>query len=264
MTVSKILITTGDNDDGHQTTSEIKDLSIKGGNKCINWPDFPISVSQAQGGLIKDTVMICGGRYGGANGEIFDECYSLTAQKATFVTHMSVRRYWAASIVIRNKYLWITGGYDGGGLYLSSTELVNVHGSIAGPDLPLGLVDHAMVAVNYSCSMVIGGHKQGSLIASTYYYDYINDEWTNGPSLIHRRWYHAAGIVTDEVTNENFVAVTGGYNGFYLGTEVLYDVEWVEGKRKDALKNYIVERLLTKCSYHSIITLNRNSLICFG
>ena len=42
---------------------------------------------------------------------------------------------------------------------------------------------------------------------------------------------HAAGIVTDEVTDEHFVAVTGGYDsGSYLdSTELLQDGEWVQG-----------------------------------
>ena len=45
------------------------------------------------------------------------------------------------------------------------------------------------------------------------------------------RMWHAAGIVTDEVTGEDFVAVTGGYGSGYLdSTEILQDGEWVQGK----------------------------------
>ena len=48
------------------------------------------------------------------------------------------------------------------------------------------------------------------------------------------RYEHAAGIVTDEVTDEALVAVTGGSyysNGWiYLdSTEILQDGEWVQG-----------------------------------
>ena len=47
---------------------------------------------------------------------------------------------------------------------------------------------------------------------------------------------HAAGIVTDEVTDEHFVAVTGGCNGDCLdSTEILQDGEWVQGKMNDTL-----------------------------
>ena len=46
---------------------------------------------------------------------------------------------------------------------------------------------------------------------------------------------HAAGIITDKVTNEHFVAVTGGNDyrsgRFYLdSTEILQDGKWVQGK----------------------------------
>ena len=45
------------------------------------------------------------------------------------------------------------------------------------------------------------------------------------------RYQHAAGIVTDEVTGEHFVAVTGGYySGYWDSTEILQDGEWVQGK----------------------------------
>ena len=48
------------------------------------------------------------------------------------------------------------------------------------------------------------------------------------------RYTHAAGIITDEVTSEHFVAVTGGYypdlDLDLDSTEILQDGEWVQGK----------------------------------
>jgi hypothetical protein len=191
---------------------------------CNNWPDFPISIFGATGGLIGDTVIICGG----FDGSSVDECYSLTSEKATLFTHISVGRDGAASIVINDNTLWVTGGFGGG--YLASTEYVKVTGSMLGPDLPMALYYHAMVAINSTCSMVIGGYSTG-YHASTFYYDRNEGEWINGPSLMQARERHAAGIVTDEVTDENFVAVTGGYGYRDLdSTEILRDGEWVQGK----------------------------------
>ena len=67
--------------------------------------------------------------------------------------------------------------------------------------------------------------------AFTFFYDHDEGEWINGPSLMQARRDHAAGIVTDEVTDENFVAVTGGYDGGNSdSTEILQDGEWVQGK----------------------------------
>ena len=196
---------------------------------CNNWPDFPIGVYGATGGLIGDTVIICGGYAGG----YVDECYSLTSEKATLVTHMSVGRYYAASIVINDNTLWVTGGYGSG--RLASTEYVNLTGSMLGPDMPMALSSHAMVAINSTCSMVIGGRDENYYYSAlTFFYDHNEGEWINGPSLMQARVFHAAGIVTDEVTNEQFVAVTGsgGSAGYSESTEILQDGEWVQGTKK--------------------------------
>ena len=125
----------------------------------------------------------------------------------------------------------------GGG---ASTEYVKMTGTMPGPDLPIYyLYRHAMVAINITCSLVVGGYYNGKT-ASTFFYDHDEGEWTTGPSLMQARIWHAAGIVTDEVTDENFVAVTGGSyysNGFvYLdSTEILQDGNWVQGNINDAL-----------------------------
>ena len=221
ITVSKFLVTTGTNTDGFQTTSKIVDLTVKGGNMCSNWPKFPQGVYAATGGLIGDTVIICGGW----DGSWVDECYSLTSKKAKLVTHMSVGRTYASSIVINDNTLWVTGGWGGD----ASTEHVKTSGTMPGPDLPIALSKHAMVAINSSCSMVIGGDP--SYTGLTFFYDHNEGEWINGPSLMQARGYHAAGIVTDEVTDEHFVAVTGGYDGDdnLDSTEILQDGNWVQG-----------------------------------
>ena len=126
---------------------------------CNNWPNFPISVNGATGGLIGDTVIICGGVDGDYNYNYVDVCYSLTSEKRTLVTHMSFGRRGAASIVINDNILWVTGGYgcSYGCGYLASTEYVTVTGTMLGPDLPMTLSHHAMVAINSTCAMVIGG-----------------------------------------------------------------------------------------------------------
>ena len=230
-------MTAGEGSGGLQTTSEIADLTVKGSNKCNNWPDFPISVYKATGGLIGDTVIICGGW--DDRGNAVDKCYSLTSnEKRTLVTHMSVGRSSAASVVINNDTLWVTGGYT------ASTEYVTLTETILGPDLPMVLWGHAMVAINSTCSMVIGGGDENwDHSKSTYFYDHNDEEWINGPSLMLARESHAAGIVTDEVTGEHFVAVTGGYySGTLDSTEILQDGEWVQGKI-DFTRCYLLETL---------------------
>ena len=146
---------------------------------------------------------------------------------------MSVGRDNAASIVLNDNILWVTGGYNG--VKLASTEYVKMTGTMLGPDLPMALEYHAMVAINSTCSMVIGGNADSAL---TFFYDHNEDEWINGPSLIEARGNHASGIVTDEVTDENFVAVTGGsypWGGNLDSTEILQDGFWVQGKINDTI-----------------------------
>ena len=123
---------------------------------CHNWPDFPMNLKGATGGLIGDTIIICGGLISGW--DKVDECYSLTSEKATLVTHMSVVRSTAASIVFNDNALWVTGGRSDVELH-ASTEYVTMTQTMPGPDLPIALEAHAMVAINSTCSMVIGGHS---------------------------------------------------------------------------------------------------------
>ena len=196
---------------------------------CNNWPDFPRDLMGATGGLIGNTIIICGGYSDGYEGQ----CYSLTSEKAMKVQPMSIERMFASSIVLNDNKLWVTGGYDSG--ILASTDYVTVTGSIHGPDLPMSLYRHAIVAINSTFSMVIAGFSN-DFSASTFYYDHNEGEWTTGPSLMQARYRHAAGIVTDEVTDENFVAVTGGYGD---STEILQDGNWVQGNINNATICYL-------------------------
>ena len=60
--VSKILITSGSNTENTLlTSSEVLDLTAKGGHKCNNWPDFPEIGILATGGLIGSTGIVCSG-----------------------------------------------------------------------------------------------------------------------------------------------------------------------------------------------------------
>ena len=237
ITASKILVATGENQDGAQITSEVADLTVKGGNMCKNWPDLPIALAAATGGFVGNTAIICGGTDGLS---YFDECYSFTSQKATLVTHMSVGRRQSASVVLNDDTLWVTGGYNSG-VFFASTENVKVDGTMPGPVLPMPIAGHAMVAINSTVSMVIGGYNENYSASSTFYYDHIEGEWIYGPSLMQARFSLAAGIVTDKVTNENFVAVTGGWNyGNLDSTELLKDGKWLKGKINDSIP-YLLE-----------------------
>ena len=56
---------------------------------------------------------------------VLDECYKITAKQANFVFKMSTSRFEAASVMVNNTLLWITGGRDGDYNFLSSSEFIH-------------------------------------------------------------------------------------------------------------------------------------------
>ena len=149
-------------------------------------------------------------------------------------------------MVNRDK-LWITGGMA----YLlsdilTSTEFIQYvdgHGlsSLPGPNLPIALTKHQIVSFNSNfgyVSMVIGGEQLSEMDASklTYFFLHENQTWIEGPDLTQGRVNHAATVVTDPVTKEELVIVTGGQvdatsitDEFLDTTEILVDGKWVSG-----------------------------------
>ena len=65
----------------------------------------------------------------------------------------------------------------------------------------------------------------------TFHYNHTVKEWSDGPALNQARKDHAAGIVTDEETNEKLFIVTGGIgtNGILKSTEILLLGTWSNG-----------------------------------
>ena len=206
------------------------DLSIKGGSNCKDRAELLKDVDGATGGVIQDVVVICGG---GISGEFLDECYSLNSKSATLITHMSAKRKYAASLVIDETKLWITGGGSDTGM-LDSSEYITLEGSEPGPGMPIYVQNHALVAIDNTLSMLIGGWGgwfTAILTPTTHYFDHQAHNWVQGPDLMKSRLGHAAGIVTDEVTTEKLVIVTGGeHNGIKLdSTEILFNSQWNQG-----------------------------------
>ena len=94
-----------------------------------------------------------------------------------------------------------------------------------------------MVAFNNSCSMIIGGYTDywHDISRSTLFYNHIKKSWSDGPMLRQGRVDHAAGVVTDEFTNEKLIVATGGSLSLSSDTtldtiEVLFDNQWHIGK----------------------------------
>ena len=93
-----------------------------------------------------------------------------------------------------------------------------------GPDLPLSVYSHAIVNINESVSMLIGGYicsgSKGNS-AKTYYFQHKTQTWIEGPDLLNSRSRLAAGVVTDQTTREKHIIVSGGI-GAPKVTEILF------------------------------------------
>ena len=185
-------------------------------------------------------LLICGGVNFDQNGQGFasDKCYILDIHSSRLFATMSSTRAFAASLITNENSLWVTGGldYDYPSMYLSSTEYILKTGeSVKGPELPLTLGRHhdedqivadiTLITINSTFSMLIGGETynvdEGTTIDLTYYFDHYNQAWFDGPRLNRARYFHGAGIVTDLITREKLVVVTGGA---YYDEEVLTQV----------------------------------------
>ena len=89
---------------------ELVDLSLHDYGNCFNWGNYPLEVYGAYGGLLRNTPVICGGHDQTNN---YQDCYSLNQRTSKFLRKMFVSRFGAASIVLNETILWITGGEDG-------------------------------------------------------------------------------------------------------------------------------------------------------
>ena len=82
--------------------AQVVDLSLT--NVCETFPAYPISMEGAAGGLINNSLTICGGRD-------FDTCYKydIAANEWSFLCNMQSRRYRHAAATLPDGSLWITG-----------------------------------------------------------------------------------------------------------------------------------------------------------
>ena len=83
--------------------------------------------------------------------------------------------------------------------------------------------------------MMIGGSTIDDYYLSKTF-QFSNQNWTIGPYLNQGRSAHAARIISDRVTKENFMIVAGGFNGTTLDSvEILYPKtnQWKEGMQSE-------------------------------
>ena len=136
-------------------------------------------------------------------------------------------------MITPDQNMWMTGGFYG----LNSSILISNDGSSGrGPNLPHGLSNHAIVSINETLSLLIGGEdKELIVMDTTYYFSHETEKWTEGPHLNQPRMAHTAGLITDKVTKETFLIVVGGrkthqYDSELNTTEIMMNGAWVSGE----------------------------------
>ena len=83
-------------------------------------------------------------------------------------------------------YLWVTGGYKDDQHILNSTDAIFSHKWTVwrGPNLPMPLALHAMININKTTTLVIGGQSMGITSSNrTFYFNHETKKWQNGPQL---------------------------------------------------------------------------------
>ena len=153
-------------------------------------------------------------------------------------------------MITPDQKMWMTGGLSTQGRINSTIFIMEfLNGPTeSGPNLPHGLSDHAIVSINETLSLLIGGAQiwmaagqlQTKVMDSTFYFSHETDQFqfNEGPKLIQARIAHTAGLVIDKFTRETIVIVVGGNKERYQTTEdtelntteLLIEGSWVPGE----------------------------------
>ena len=210
---SSILVITGFGGLGVNLSPEVINLE---GKTCSRLPEkYPKNVQGATGGFINGQVIICGGTDRDTY-EDYNECYTLKKGGTwTLLGNLSETRLYSSSIVIDNS-LYLIGNLDLDFVNACDTiESICLDGTTKKhePGYPHCINRHSTVAINRTTSITIGGTLDEKYQDKTYYYN--GKEFSTGPDLITGRTLHAAGLLRDKLTNDEYIAVVGGHDSDY-------------------------------------------------
>ena len=79
--------------------------------------------------------------------------------------------------------------------------------------MPLPLFGHTILQIEDNLFILIGGQDSSWRASAETYLLNGNHNWTKGPSLSEPRYYHTAGVITDQITKKTAVVVVGGLKG---------------------------------------------------
>ena len=206
-----LVVTSGYDDSGRLSQTET--LSFGNNSDSPIYPDHPRRIDGATGGFLHHDFITCGGNV--LDEGFTNKCFKLGSEEP-FATMMTKRVYFA-SVVLEPGKLWILGGSDGS--ILSSTEFIFSDGrNEEGPSMPIALWRHAIVKINGTTSLLVGGYTGSAYSQKSWYYE---GNWNYGPNLKKARSIKSGGIIRDQVTNQIYIVVAGGGSNYLNDVEIL-------------------------------------------
>ncbi len=223
-------------------------------------PPNPNVYKGVGGFLFSDTPMVCTGELGGRPYKI--DCSILGDSQDLEAPRLKEARIKAASVVVSlEQTLWITGGYDGSKVLLTTERITPGTPSESGPALPHPIYGHCMVTLGDNDIMVIGGYTGATFPTETSTYD-ITD-WDTaapkaGPNLRMGNEGMGCGLLTTDDTGKYVVVVAGGSRA---GSEQNIEVWFVD---QGANQNFVSKGQLPFRWYNGEGVTYMNSLILVG
>ena len=209
-----LLVSTGSVNVGNLKNTEVLNFDSKDA-QVPTYQNHLKSMNGATGGFLENKFITCGGFGGELLQESFiNECYKIETNVTSFHGNMKEKRHHAASIVMGKK-LWILGGEDENYDKLKTTEYISHDGKQEdGPDLPIGLMGHAVIQINEYNFMLVGGtNSDGFNSCTNKTWFYSNGNWKDGPTLTNKRTDHSVGQIRDSITQDSYIVVSGGLDG---------------------------------------------------
>ena len=117
---------------------------------CNAFPDYPLFIRFATGGIVDGHPIICGGESEGWN--FHSECYhhSKATNSWTFLTNMSTKRAGSASVPVNGKLLVLGGWFDGDN-ELATSEYVSPDGDASQPGPDLAADESSITIISRCC-----------------------------------------------------------------------------------------------------------------
>lgn len=228
--MTKLLIGVGIGAIGSLDDFEVIDIDSSS-TTCEKIANYPNPVYSAVGALgPNDQPLICGGVPHNK------ECYSLQNGRWQLSSLMNNNRANAAMtqspFPSEGSSFILTGGENTSQPLDSSEILIDNSWQLSTSHLPLPMICHCMIQINFTTVMTIGG-SNSSYLQETYIFNAEIEQWVLGPLLNFERDELACGRILSNGDSQqfSFIAV-GGQNGLPLKTtEILDDLtgNWIYG-----------------------------------